>query len=52
MDVADAINQVEVYNEMEMKEANIDHPGQTDVLENKPKDDVVITSIEIKKYGE
>ncbi len=50
MDVADAISKVEVYSKMEMTEANIDEPGQTAILENKPKEDVVITSVEILKY--
>lgn len=52
MDVADAISKVEVYSEMEMKDANIDEPGQTKVLKDKPKEDVVIESVEIKAYGE
>ena len=35
-----------------MKDANIDEPGQTKVLKDKPKEDVVIESVEIKAYGE
>ena len=51
MEVADAISKVKVYSEVEQKEANIDNPGQLDILENKPKEDVVIESIEIKAYS-
>ena len=51
MDVVDTISKVETYNELEMKEANIDNPGQTEILQDKPKEDVVIESIEITTYA-
>lgn len=50
MDVVDAISRTEVYSKLEMTEANIDNPGQTSILENKPKEDVIITSVEITEY--
>ena len=50
MDVADAISRVKTYSAEEVTEANIDNPGQQIIIENKPKDDVVIESIEITTY--
>lgn len=50
MDVADAISQVAVYSELEYTDAIIDDPDQTAILQNKPKDDVIIETIEITKY--
>ncbi len=50
MDVADAISQVPVYSELEYTAAIIDDPDQTEVQENKPKEDVVIQTIEITTY--
>lgn len=52
MEVVDAISGVKVYGEKEVTEAKILHGvDQTDVLENKPKEDVIIQSIEIYTYG-
>ena len=51
MDVVDEISQVEVDSELEMTEANIDNPGQMSILKDKPKEDVIIESIEITTYN-
>ena len=50
MDVAAAISAVATYTENQEKEATILNPGQTDVLKNKPKEAVIIYSIEITTY--
>ena len=53
MDVVDAISQVKVYGEKEVTEAKIKNGvDQTEVMENKPMEDVIIESIEIYTYGE
>ena len=52
MDVAIEISQVETYSELEVTDATIDDPDQTDIVENKPKEDVTIDSIEILTYKE
>lgn len=51
MDVVDAISQTEVYSELEFTDAYIDDPAQTEVLQNKPKEDVIIETIEITEYN-
>lgn len=50
MDVVDAMNEVEVYSELEYTDAYIDDPNQTEVLKDKPKEDVIIETIEITEY--
>ena len=50
MDVVDAINEVEVYSELEYTDAYIDDPQQTEVLKDKPKEDVIIETIAITEY--
>lgn len=50
MEVADAISQVPVYTELEETDATIDDADQTEVLENKPKQEVLITGIDITTY--
>ena len=53
MDVVDAISQVKVYGEKEVTEAKIKNGvDQTEVMVNKPMEDVIIESIEIYTYGE
>ena len=53
MDVVDAISHVKVYGEKEVTEAKIKNGvDQTEVMENKPMEDVIIESIEIYTYGE
>ena len=53
MDVVDAISQVKTYGEKEVTEAKIlNGVNQTEVMENKPVEDVIIESIEIYTYGE
>ena len=51
MDVVDAISQVPVYSEEEYIDAQIDDKNQTEVMENKPKEDVIINTIEITEYS-
>ena len=50
MDVAVAISMVDTYSKEEVTEANIDEPGQQLIVENKPREDVVIESVEITTY--
>lgn len=50
MEVAEAISKVATYSKTEEQDASIDEPGQTKVRENKPREDVIITSIEITTY--
>lgn len=50
MDVIEAISQVETYSEVQANNATIDDPSQTKVLKNKPKEAVIIESIEITTY--
>lgn len=50
MDVAEAISKLDTYSKVEEADASIDDPNQTAVLENKPKEPVTITSIEITTY--
>ncbi len=53
MDVVDAISQVKTYTEDQVTEAKIlNGMDQTEVMENKPEQDVIIESIEIYTYGE
>lgn len=50
MDVVEAISQVDTYSEVQETDAMIDDPNQTEILENRPKEAVVIESIEITTY--
>ncbi|MCF0135205.1 MAG: peptidylprolyl isomerase [Lachnospiraceae bacterium] len=50
MEVAEAIAAVETYSSVQQDEANIKNPGQTTILQNKPVEPVIITSIEITNY--
>ena len=50
MDVVDTISQVDVYSELEYTDAIIDDPDQTQVVINRPKEDVIIETIEITEY--
>ncbi len=50
MEVAEAISKVSTYSKTEEQDASIDEPGQTKVRENKPREDVIITGIEITTY--
>ena len=53
MDVVDAISQVKTYSEDQVTEAQIlNGVDQTEVLEDKPEEDVIIETIEIYTYGE
>ena len=53
MDVVDAISQVKTYTEDQVTEAQIlNGVDQTEVLEDKPEEDVIIETIEIYTYGE
>lgn len=51
MDVVEAISQVDTYSAVQETEATIDEPGQTKIVENKPKEAVIIESIEITTYN-
>ncbi|MBQ7916990.1 MAG: peptidylprolyl isomerase [Firmicutes bacterium] len=52
MDIVDAISHVDTYGEMDVTEAKILHGvDQTDVLLDKPREDVIIETIEIYTYG-
>ena len=51
MDVVDAISKAPVYSEEEYVDAQIDDKNQTEVVENKPKENVVINTIEIAEYS-
>ena len=51
MDVVEAICQVDTYTKVQETDATIDEPGQTKVMENKPKEPVIIESIEITTYN-
>lgn len=50
MDVAEAIAALPTYTAEEADDATIDDPEQTDVLENKPKEEAYIINIEITTY--
>lgn len=50
MEVAEAISKVATYNQLEAQDATVDNPGQTEIRENKPKEDVLILGIEITTY--
>ncbi len=50
MDVVEAISQVDTYSEVQELDATIDDPDQTKIKENKPKEAVIIESIEITTY--
>lgn len=53
MDVVDAISQVKTYTEDQVREAKIlNGVDQTEVMEDKPEEDVIIETIEIYTYGE
>ena len=53
MDVVDAISQVKTYTEDQVTEAQIlNGVDQTEVMEDKPEEDVIIETIEIYTYGE
>ena len=51
MDVVEAISQVKTYSAAQEDDATIDDPGQTDILENRPVEAVIIESIEITTYS-
>lgn len=50
MEVAEAISKVDTYNELEANDATIDNPNQTAIRADKPREDVLITGIEITTY--
>ena len=50
MDVVEAISAVDTYSEVQETDAMIDDPNQTKILEDKPKEAVIVESIEITTY--
>lgn len=50
MDVVEAISAVDTYSDVQETDAMIDDPTQTEILENRPKEAVIVESIEITTY--
>lgn len=50
MDVAEAIAAAKTYSEVEANDATLDDPDQTEIMVNKPREDIRITGIEIIAY--
>ena len=50
MDIVEAISQVDTYSAVQETDAMIDDPNQTKILEDRPKEPVLVESIEITTY--